>query len=362
MSEYPRLLVTTGMHAGASVVLAEGQDLRIGNASGADLILADPGIASHHATVRLRARRLTLTAVSEGVCVFGRALRIEVPALLRHGATFSLGDTVLQFSNGEPLTEKVAQQAERAWLFTHAPLTWMCKRCATLPRRTWAALAAALFVPVLLHCLSLFSPQPLASQTALLDQPAFRHVRMRVDKETGRRVYAGYVQSAGELGALSLAIRAQGPADVMRVAVIDAMQGQLSDFLDKYYRGARIEAAEPGAFVATPPAADGYLLPESWDYGRLGRLAREQIDGLQSLRFAGHEKDSGPVRIPFEALGLNIISTPHAAWLTDLQGTRYFVGARIPIGKITRIAPCSATVVRDDESVYSLSANRAGPC
>ena len=365
MNEYPRLFVTTGLHAGASVALSEGHDLRIGSASGADLILADAGIASHHATVRLRAGRLALIAASEGVCVFGRPLRIDVPALLRHGATFSLSETLLQFSNGEPLTEQVAQQAERAWLFTHAPLAWLRKRCATLPRRTWIALAGALLVPALLSCLNLFAPQPPASQTALLEQPAFRHVHLRVDKETGRRFYAGYVQTAGELGALSLAVRAQGQVDIMRVAVIDAMQEQLSDFLDKYYRGARIEAAEPGAFVATPPAADAYLLPESWDYGRLGRLAREQIDGLQSLRFAGHENNSGPVQIPLEALGLNIISTPHAAWLADLQGTRYFVGARIPIGKITRIAPCGATVVRDDGSVYSLSASRtdpAGPC
>lgn len=365
MSDFPRLLVASGLHAGASIALSEGHLLKVGSGSGADLILADPGVAPHHATVSLSGKRLLLQAESDGVTVFGRTLKSGAHTLLNHGASFGLGDIRLQFDQGEPLVEGTSLRAERAWLLRHAPLAWLLKRITTLPRLVWFALAVIALALAAAYALNLYAPPPLRPHAPLLEQPAYRHVHVRTEKETGRRIYEGYVQGVGELGALSLDARAQGGAPVLRVAAIDVMQEQLSDFLDKYYRGAQLSAAEPGVFVATPPAADAYLLPESWDYARLDRLARAQIEGLKAVRFAGHENDSGPVRIPLEALGLNLLSTSHTAWLADAQGARYFAGARIPLGKITRIAGCGATVTRDDGSVYLLTVNRAaktGPC
>ncbi|WP_322062493.1 FHA domain-containing protein [Paraburkholderia sp. J63] len=365
MNDSPRLLVASGLHAGASIALPEGHALKIGNGSGVDLILADAGVAPHHATVSLSGKRLLVHAVSDGVTVFGRILKSGTNTLLHHGASFGLGEARLQFNHGEPFKEGTSLRAERAWLLRHAPLAWLLKRFATLPRLVWFALAATALALAVAYGLKLYAPRPPRPHAPLLEQPAYRQVHVRTEKETGRRVYEGYVQSVGELGALSLDARAQGGAPVLRVAVIDVMQEQVNDFLDKYYRGAQLRAAGPGVFVATPPAADAYLAPESWDYARLDRLARAQIEGLKALRFAGHENDSGPVRIPLEALGLNLLSTSHTAWLADAQGTRYFAGARLPLGKITGIAGCGATVTRDDGSVYLLTVNRAAkasPC
>lgn len=359
MSGSAHLIVASGLHAGASIMLSEGHVLRIGSDTNAELILADAGIAPHHATVSLNGNRLLLQAVGDDVTVFGRILKRGAHTMIQHGASFGLGETRLQFSHGESIAEGASLRAERAWLLRHAPLVWLRKRIVTLPRLVWIGLLAVPLALAVVHALNLYAPSPQRAHAPLLDQPAYRHVQMRTEKETGRRIYEGYVQSVGDLGALSLDARAQGGAPVLRVAVVDVMQEQLSDFLDKYYRGAQLRAAEPGVFVATPPTADAYLQPESWDYARLDRLARAQIDGLERVRFAGHENDSGPVRIPLEALGLNLISTPHAAWLADAQGTRYFAGARMPLGKLTRIAGCGATVTRDDGSIYLLTANLA---
>ena len=359
MNDAPRLLVANGLHAGASITLSEGHALKIGSEGGADLILADPGVAPHHATASLSGNRLLLSAVSDGVTVFGRTLKAGTHTLLHHGAAFGLGEIRLRFSQGEAISEKTSERAERAWLLRHAPLAWLRKRIATLPRLVWFVVAVAPFALALVYGMNLYAPRPQRMHTPLLEQPAWRHVQVRTEKEAGRRVYEGYVQSVGELGALSLDARAQGGAPVLRVAVIDVMQEQLSDFLDKYYRGAQLRAAEPGVFIATPPATDGYLAAESWDYARLDRMARSQIEGLRAVRFAGHEHDTGPVRIPLEALGLNLLSTAHAAWLADAQGARYFAGARMPLGKISRLTGCGATVIRDDGTTYLLTANRA---
>ncbi|WP_454824948.1 hypothetical protein [Paraburkholderia xenovorans] len=58
------------------------------------------------------------------------------------------------------------------------------------------------------------------------------------------------------------------------------------------------------------------------------------------------------MRVPLEALGMNLLSGSRAAWLTDAQGVRYFTGARLPAGRITRISACAAEVTRDDGSIY----------
>jgi hypothetical protein len=362
MNERPRLLILAGLHAGASVALEEGRDIRIGSAANADVILADAGVSSRQTIVRLRGGRLELRAADNGVRVFGHALKAGAQTLLRHGTIFSLGEAVLKFSDGAPLTDQATLQAERAWLIAHAPLAWLRKCWTMRPRRLWLLLAAVPVALLLAQGLSLIprSRAP-APEARLLEQPAFRYVRERIDKETGRHIYEGYVQTAGDLAALSLASRARDGMPTVRVAVIDAMQEQLSDFLDKYYRGTRLQAGEPGAFVAVLPPEDAYLLPESWDYAEVGRLAHAQIDGLQTLSFPGHENASGQVRIPLEVIGLNLVSTPHAAWLADQKGTRYFVGARITLGRITRIAKCSAIVIRDDGNIYRLTTDRTKP-
>ncbi|WP_322094056.1 FHA domain-containing protein [Paraburkholderia bannensis] len=358
MSDHPRLVVLNGLHAGANTTLSDDQPLKIGYAADCDLILADEGLAAHHVTIAVNGKSLLVQAASSGVTVFGSILKNGARTFVSHGAIFALCEVRLQFSNGEPVTDADEEHAERAWLLRHAPLAWLRKRLTALPRGLWFALAAMPLVLALAHGLHLLTQRlPPHSRTALLEQPAFRYVTARADKKAGQRVYEGYVQTVSELAALSLAASAQGSTPVLRVAVLDVMQEQLGDFLDKYYRGATLRAGKPGAFVAVPPSTDAYLTPQSWDYARVERLARAEIDGLQSLRFSGHEHDSGPVRIPLEALGLNLLSTRHSAWLADAQGTRYFAGARLPIGRIARIEKCGAEIIEDDNSVYVLTAN-----
>lgn len=361
MNGHPHLSILTGLHAGASIVLRHARPLDIGSAANVGLILADTGIAPHHVTATLDGDGLALQAVGENVNLFGRTLKTGSRTPLQHGAIFRLGAVALQFSDGAPLSERDAIKAELAWLRTHAPLAWLRKRLATLPRRAWLALA---IVPAVL-ALVLLAPFPAShpprARFALLDRPTFRHVRASVDTASGRQRYEGYVQTPADLAALVVGARAEQGMPIVRVWVIDAMQEQLGDFLDRYYRGASAKAAEPGVFVVTPPSADAYLQPDAWDSQRIARLAVGQIDGLRALRFAG-EPDNGIVRIPripLDALGLNLIDTPHAVWLADAKGTRYFAGSRIAIGRIVRIGNCSATVIRDDGSTSTLIASHA---
>jgi Inner membrane component of T3SS, cytoplasmic domain len=347
------IVVTGGIHAGASVLLSDGHDLSIGSGESVDLVLIDEGVAAHHATIRLDGGKLTLVAKHEGVAVFGHALRAGKSTGLRYGGSFTLGAATLQFSGCDALTPRAARKAELAWLLAHAPMAYAMKRSATLPlpaKAGFTVLGLVLVGAVAWQAASPFLATKVAREP---ENPAFRFVRTRIDAKTGVPVYEGYVQSYADLSALAIAARKGARTPVLRVIVIDQLRDQLQAFVDKYYRASQLQATQPGTFAVTTPPADGYLQPESWDYARVARLARAEINGLNELTFVGHAVSGGAVRVPLESIGMNLMRSSHGSWLVDQQGGMYFAGSRLKIGKLTRISECAAEVVRDDDgSVY----------
>jgi hypothetical protein len=355
------ITVTGGLHAGARVILTPERDLTIGSGEGADLMLLDEHIEPHHATIRLTNDTLSLVALHDGVAVFGHSLRRDRPTMLQMGACFSIGAASLQFSGRGALTDETVRSAELAWLLPHAPLAYLMKRWSGVELSLKLLLIAVVLIGVTAWIIATFiAPDAPTFRGPRLDTPAYRYVHRSVDPQSGAHVYNGYVQSSVDLAKLMSAARVDGRPPVMHVIVVEQLQEQLGAFLEKYYRGARVSPGEPGSFDVDLPMADSYLLPESWDYARVARLAHAGVDGVREVRFPKHPILGGPVRVPLESLGLNILHGPHVAWLIDRQGTRYFAGARLPIGRISRITGCAATVVRnDDGAVYELFASNA---
>lgn len=352
--------VTSGIHAGASVMLSEGHELTIGSGEGESLVLIDEGIASHHATVCLEGNRLKLTAYHEGVSVFGYRLATGKSTVLRYGAFFSVGEVKLQFGGRESLSPEVVRDAELAWLMAHAPLAYVARRWAWLPRGTKLMLLILIASAGLWSLRPMFGPHDRERSLPRLDG-TLRFVTVHEDATTHGYVYEGYVPTGPDLASLTAIAHRAGHSPVMRVFVVEQLRDQLADFLQKYYRDAQIESDERGGFAVALPPEDSYTLPESWDYRRVARLARESINGLRDLRFKGHEADTGPVRIPLEAIGMNLARSAHGAWLVDAAGVRYFAGARVPIGRIASISGCTVTIVRnDDGTTYEFSANGVG--
>jgi hypothetical protein len=353
------ITVTGGHHAGASVLLSDGHDLSIGSGDGVSLLLVDDGVASHHATVCLVGNRLKLTALHEGVSVFGYQLVPGKATMLVRGASFTLGDARFQFSGSELLTQDIARHAELAWLRTHAPLAYIAKRWAQAPRTVKLLLLILLGSAGVGSVWQLYGSHGVGRALPCLGV-AFRFVTVHEDVKTRAYIYEGYVMTSSDLALLGANARRDTRMPVMRVIVIEQMREQLADFLQKYYRSAQIEPAEPGSFTVTPPSEDAYIAPESWDYRRIARLARESVNGLRDLRFKDHIADKGPVRLPLEAIGMNLARSAHGAWLVDEQGGRYFSGARVPLGRIASISACAVKIIRnDDGTTYELFADGA---
>ncbi|MFM0335924.1 FHA domain-containing protein [Paraburkholderia fungorum] len=344
------IVVTDGVHTGASVVLPADRPLRIGSGSDADLMVIDEGVEPLHVTVELHGAALALVAHHAEVVVFGRPVPPGRRVRLERGAWFSAGAVTFEFSGRDAPAATTVRDAERAYLLRHAPLAYLARRWSDASPVTKAMVFGAPFAFVLLTWVASnpWSDIPRATRPS----DAFSLVTTHVDPKSGALVYEGYVQSPADLATLTARAWSQKRALVMHVIVLAQLQEQVGEFLARYYRGAEVRPAEPGAFTATLPAVQGFLSPESWDYARIARLARAEISGLRGLTFPGHTQGER-VRVPLEALGLNLLASRHAVWLTDAQGVRYFPGARLPIGRITRVSACSADVTRDDDgSIY----------
>ncbi|HEY1609351.1 MAG TPA: hypothetical protein VGG24_08795 [Paraburkholderia sp.] len=349
------ITVSRGVHAGASLLLTDGEETVIGNGGDASFVLIDEGVVARHASVRQTGSRLKLTALHDGVQVFGHALAPGKTTLLRQGASFTIGDACLQFSGRDAMTPDAARSAELAWLMTHAPLAWIAKRWALVSRGAKLTLGIALMVAGVAAVWQAYGTHVVASRTPKLDG-AFRYVRVREDPKTHANLYEGYVSNPADLSSLVAAVRRDGCSAVMHVVVVDQMKEQLADLLAKYYRGAQLTPGMPGVFTVVAPSEDGYLLPESWDYARVARAAYESVNGLRNLEFEGHAMDGGPVHAPLSAIGMNLARSAHSAWLVDARGVRYFQGAQLPLGRIASISGCTATIVRDDDGTpYELS-------
>lgn len=348
-----RILVTQGIHAGASMALESGREVSIGSGEQVELMLVDERVEAHHVTVRQEDGELVLQALRDGVTVFGDALAVNDIVRLRTGASFALGDATLQFSGPAAPERDEVDRAELAWLAKRARVRYAVKRWSAGRGRARWLIAALPLAGLAWGAWLLFAPWlavPMRVQSA---NPAFRDVKVRADAGSGAAVYEGYVATSADLANLALTARADTRTAVMRVVVMEQLQEQLAEFLDKYYREARVRATTPGVFVVTLPLQQGYRLPESWDYARIARLARAQVDGLRALDFDGHAVIGGPVRVPLEALGLNLMHSQHAAWLADRAGGRFFAGAKLAIGTIKQVTRCGADIVRDDDgSVY----------
>lgn len=358
MTADAQIVVMDGVHTGARVAMSAGQSLRIGSGGDADLIVIDDGVEPLHVTVELRHDTLSLVAQHDGVAVFGRRVPPGRRVQMQRGAWFSVAGVTFRFGGRDTPGPTLARDAERAYLLRHEPLGYVAKRWSDAAPVTKAT---AFGVPVAFAMLAwLGSSSPSVEPRLTRHEETFRLVTTHVDPKTGALVYEGYVQTATDLAALTAHAWSRQRAPVMHVFVLAQLEEQVGEFLARYYRGAEVRATQPGAFNALLPDAHGFLSPEAWDYARVARLARADISGLRELAFPGHAQQAERVRVPLDALGLNLLASRHAAWLTDAQGVRYFVGARLPIGHVSRLSACAAEVTRDDDgSIYEFVADAA---
>jgi len=91
------LRILSGLHAGASRTLGEQEMILVGSGDDCDIVLADNGVARHHALVNLTAGLSSLRALDAPLRVDGQPLHPGDPLELRGLQRIQLGDAAIAF-------------------------------------------------------------------------------------------------------------------------------------------------------------------------------------------------------------------------------------------------------------------------
>ncbi len=91
------LRILSGLHAGASRILAEQEMILVGSGDDCDIVLADHGVARHHALINLTGGMSSLRALDAPLRVDGQPLHPGDPVELRGLQRIQLGDAAIAF-------------------------------------------------------------------------------------------------------------------------------------------------------------------------------------------------------------------------------------------------------------------------
>lgn len=166
------LRIVAGLHAGASRALAGHEMLVVGSGEDCDIVLADTGVAAHHALITLVGGTCTLRALDAPLRIEGRPLHPGDPVQVRPLQRIDMGEAAIAYGPDnaaawDALFPAIAGERKRTArpLLRRLPLIAACAVLALAAVAVVAALLprgqAPLDVPAYLHALA---PQHRISQ------------------------------------------------------------------------------------------------------------------------------------------------------------------------------------------------------
>lgn len=95
------LRIVAGLHAGASRGLTEQEMLVVGSGEDCDIVLADTGVAAHHALITLVGGSFTLRALDAPVRIEGKPLHPGDPAEIRPLQRIDMGEAAIAYGGND---------------------------------------------------------------------------------------------------------------------------------------------------------------------------------------------------------------------------------------------------------------------
>lgn len=186
------LRIVAGLHAGASRPLADQEMLVVGSGDDCDIVLADTGVAAHHALVTLVGGTFTLRALDAPLRIEGKPLHPGDPVEVRPMQRIDMGEAAIAFGGNDApawdaLFPAIAQPGRRR---RARPLL------RQLPLIAAGAVVALLLVAVVASVLPRRGTQvdSRAFLQALVPQHGITDSAVRTD-ENGGLVLAGTVET-----------------------------------------------------------------------------------------------------------------------------------------------------------------------
>jgi type III secretion system YscD/HrpQ family protein len=348
------LRILSGLHAGASRDLAEQEMILVGSGDDCDIVLADQGVARHHALINLIGGMSSLRALDAPLRVDGQPLHPGDPVELRGLQRIELGDAAIAYG----------EEHDPAWASLlsdigigdiRAPGAGMRKLPLVAALAVLSLASLAIFAAVMPKHEEQADPR--SQLNALITEFQVRDGKVSedahgrpilkgtVENDAMRERIEGRVAQAGFEAALDLRSAEKIAADVSEV-----LRTQNINARTRYLGNGVVEAS--GRFEdmdSMRAAASSRAMDDVPGVARV--LVKNYVEPGQARRIANGPTEAavpqGPTRIVSVVRG----KTPH---LVAVDGTQYPVGAEVPgRGKLVSIGE-SAHVVSADGMLHKI--------
>ena len=344
------LRIISGLHAGASRELAEREMILVGSGDDCDIVLADAGVAAHHALISVVDGHFQLRALDAPLQLEGRMLHpgdpVEMDSLQRVG----LGEAALAFGlEDDPAWLALAPDdqvpaASRARRFTE-PLVRRLPLFAAVAVLSLASLA--IVVAVVPSAESRIEPETRLQELAREFQVSGAKVERDVN---GKPVLAGMVTDAVTRRDLQELVAKEGldvtlvltTGEDLAINVGEMLRGGGHPARTRYLGRGRVEAT--GYF----PDMDAFE-----EFVRSPAIVSTGVREIVPINLADEESDDapaieeGPVRIVAHERGED-------PYLLDEHGNEYRVGMNIPGEGVLNSLGRHAMVTTDEGQIKRL--------
>jgi hypothetical protein len=348
------LRILSGLHAGASRDLAEQEMILVGSGDDCDIVLADQGVARHHALINLTGGMSSLRALDAPLRVDGQPLHPGDPVELRGLQHIQLGGAAIAY--GEEHDPGWAELApDFALEEDRAPATGMRKLPLVAALAVLSLASLAIFAAVMPRHEAPADPR--SQLNALIAEFHMRDGKVSQDAQ-GRPVLKGTVKNDKERESIEQRIAQAGfeaaldlrSAEKIAADVSEVLRSQNINAKTRYVGNGVVEAS--GRFEdmeAMRAAASSRAMDEVPGVTQV--LVRNHIDPARLKRTANGPTEAsvkqGPTRIVSVVRG----KTPH---LVAVDGTEYPVGAEVPgHGRLVSIGE-SAHVISADGMLHKI--------
>lgn len=351
------LRILSGLHAGASRELAEQEMILVGSGDDCDIVLADHGVARHHALINLTGGMSSLRALDAPLRVDGQPLHPGDPVELRGLQRIQLGEAAIAYGDED----------DAGWdaLLPDAAELAGAQRTGSPGLRKLPVVAA-------LAVLSLASLAIFAAVMPAHEQPVDPRAQLNAvirdfrisdagihDNVNGEPVLTGTVRDAGARERILQYLREKDIAvpppelrsgEDIAADVSEVLRSQGISARTRYLGGGIVEAS--GRFEDMDKlraAASSRAMNDVPGVKKVlaNNFAPPQVAQREPAAAAGAPAAAAPVRIVRVVRG----DDPH---LVDVDGVDYPVGAELPgLGRLVSIGE-SAHVISADGMLHKV--------
>lgn len=325
------LRIVAGLHAGATRALAEQEMLVVGSGDDCDIVLADAGVAAHHALITLVSGVFTLRALDAPLRIEGKPLHPGDPVELQPLQRVDLGEAAIAFGGED----------ESAWsaLFPAIASKPSSPRARPWLRRLPLIAAATVLLIAAVAVVAAFLPR----RGSEIDQQAYLNALLRQYSITGGKasvdvngtpVLSGTVEDAATRARIQQQLQKDGVAATLELRTGNDIANDVREVFRAQGKAVRTRYLGDGAVEIDGDVGSQEELSAVLD-------SRAMVDiGVRKFVPGGELSGASAVSDAAEKDGAAVVAGPPAEivsvvrgnnpYVVDANGKQYAPGDQLP--------------------------------